>query len=219
MTIKIEVHERVNFTEEEVKKHKQACEDAVKVLNSKRFKERFLKEKLTSVEGLTNLQIYEKLMSGVDLFNKAVDRDIDVFVEMYYKNNRVVGYTTPSINKTYLNRKFFSGYDAADVACNMVHEYLHKVGFDHNSASETSSVPYAIGYLLEKCIREMWLNPSLYEESVDGEELPPPVPVETKPEPVPVPTPEPAPQTPPERKMYCKRLWYTLWTKKVCWFE
>jgi hypothetical protein len=213
MAISIDVHERVNFTPEEVKKHQQACTDAVKVLNSKRFKERFLKEKLTSVEGLTNLQVYEKLMSGVDLFNKTADRDIDVFVEMYYQNNRVVGYTTPNINKTYLNRKFFSDYDAADVACNMVHEYLHKVGFDHVSAKESTSVPYAIGYLVEKCIREMWLNPGLYEESVDGVESP-------KPEPKPTPV-EAKPETVPEvpKQLYCKRLWYTLWTKKVCWYE
>ena len=164
--INIQVHERVNFTKEEIEKHILAVNNAVKVLNSKRFKEKFLKLKLTNTDGLNNTQIYDKLMSGADDFNPEVDRDIDVYVEMYFKNNRVVGYTKPSINKTYLNRKFFRSFDAADVACNLVHEYLHKVGFDHYSAKEHSSVPYAIGYLVEDCIREMWKNPSLYDDLI-----------------------------------------------------
>lgn len=206
MSITIQVHERVNFTSAEVEKHQKACEEAVKVLNSKRFKELFLKEKLTNKQGFTNLEIYEKLMSGSDKKNPEADRDIDVFVTMYYKNNKVVGYTYPSIKETYLNRKFFSSYDVADVACNLIHEYLHKVGFGHDSASEDSSIPYAIGYLVEKCIREMWLNPGLYDDT----EAPIEEPIE---EPVEDDEPEDA------KKLYCKRLWYTFWTKKVCWYE
>jgi hypothetical protein len=204
--IHIEVHERINFTKEEVEKHILAVNDAVKALNSKRFKQNFLKLKLTNTDGLTNLEIYEKLMSGADDLNPAVDRDIDVYVEMYFKNNKVVGWTKPSINKTYLNRKFFKNFDSADVACNLVHEYLHKVGFDHHSAKEHTSVPYAIGYLVEDSIREMWKNPGLYEDDDLTVETPVEQPVEVE-EPVEA------------KKLYCKRLWYTLWLKKVCWYE
>lgn len=201
--IHIHVHERVNFTPEEKVKHEKAVEEAFIVLNSQRFKNKFLETKLSSTEGLTNLEIYEKLMSGYDEFNKEVDRDIDVSVEMYYKNNKVVGYTYPTTHKTFLNRKFFKSFDTADVACNLVHEYLHKVGFDHKSAKEHTSVPYAIGYLVEECIRELWYNPGLYEV----ERVEPPEVTE-------------APEPPSDAKvMYCKRLWYTLWTKKVCWYE
>lgn len=201
--INIHVHERVNFTPEEIEKHEKAVEEAFIVLNSQRFKNKFLETKLSSTEGLTNLQIYEKLMSGYDEFNKEVDRDIDVSVEMYYKNNKVVGYTYPTTHKTFLNRKFFKSFDTADVACNLVHEYLHKVGFDHKSAKEHTSVPYAIGYLVEECIRELWHNPGLYEV----EPVEPPQVTEG---------PEPSSDA---KVMYCKRLWYTLWTKKVCWYE
>jgi hypothetical protein len=203
--INIQVHERINFTPEESEKHAKAVEEAWIVLNSQRFKEKFLKLKLTSSEGLSNLEVYEKLMSGYDEISKESDRDIDVYAEMYYKNNRVVGYTSPSTRKTYVNRKFFQNYDTADVACNLVHEYLHKVGFDHKSAKEHSSVPYAIGYLVEGCIRELWLNPGLYEVE----------PLETTNQ-----NTNESPEIPEEaKKMYCKRLWYTLWIKKVCWYE
>lgn len=220
----IDIHEQTNFTAEEKKIYAEAKVAVEKVLNSKRFKTKFLAAKLTNVEGLTNEKIYTKLMSGIDLFNKTADYDIDVYVEMYYKNNRVVGYTTPSINKTYLNRKFFSQYDAADIACNMVHEYLHKVGFDHESASEHTSVPYAIGYLLEACIREMWAKPKLYNDEPEVKPVPVEVPEpETTPEPKPLPNPlpEPKPEPVPEsvKKKVCKRLWYTLWLKEVCWYE
>lgn len=210
MALTIQVHERVNFTPKEVAKHKQACIEAEKVLASKRFKDKFLEKKLTNNLGHSNIKIYEMLQSGSDNFNKEVDSDIDVYVEMYYKNNKVVGYTTPSINKTYLNRKYFTGYDAADVACNLVHEYLHKVKFDHKSASEHTSVPYAIGYLVEECIREMWKNPGLYDESATALELP----VET-----PIEYPEKNDIPVEAKKLICKRLWYTFWTKKICWFE
>ena len=200
--ININIHERINFTDKEILKHEKAVEEAYIVLNSQRFKEKFLTTKLTNTEGLSNFQIYEKLMSGYDELVKQEDRSIDVYVEMYYKNNKVVGWTTPSSERTYLNRKFFQNFDTADIACNLVHEYLHKVGFDHNSAKEHTSVPYAIGYLVEECIRELWHNPGLYEVEIVAQ--PPSLPEEV---------PEEA------KKLYCKRLWYTLWTKKVCWYE
>lgn len=202
--VSIDVHEMINFTEEESKKYKRAVAAAKFALNSKMFKDELMKLQLTSVEGDTNLQIYEKIRSGVDLFNKEVDNDLDVYVTMYYKNNKVVGYTNPSTNKTWLNRKFFSQYDEADIACNLVHEWLHKAGFDHNSASDHTSVPYAVGYLVEKVIR------AIYKPIT---ETPKPEPV---PEPVPTPV-EPAPE--PVKKQVCKRLWYTLFIKKVCWYE
>ena len=206
MTLKIQVHERKNFTTDEVIKHVAACIKAEKVLNSKRFKELFLELKLTNTRGFTNLQIYEKLMSGSDAHNKEEDQDIDVFVEMYYKNNSTVGYTYPNINKTYINRKFFSKYTPAEVACNLVHEYLHKAEFDHHSAKEHTSIPYAVGYLVRDCIEEMELDPGLYEDDENSIEFENPV--------------EPEKDEAPEiKKLYCKRLWYTLWTKKICWYE
>ncbi len=203
--IDIHVHERVNFTKEETEKHEKAVEETYIVLNSERFKQKLLKLKLTSTEGLSNLEVYQKLISGYDEINKEADKDIDVYVEMYYKNNKVVGYTYPTTKKTFLNRKFFKNFDTADIACNLVHEYLHKVGFDHKSAKEHSSIPYSVGYLAEECIRELWHNPGLYEVKLIEEELAGSFEESEMPKEV--------------KKLYCKRLWHTLWTKKVCWYE
>ena len=150
----IEVHEQDGFTEEEKALYRRAVQKAEAALNSKKFYTEFMKSKFTSTKGLSNQEIFDMLMSGIDMFNKAEDHDIDVFITMYYANTRVVGYTNPSTCKTWVNRKFFSEYDEADISCNLIHEYLHKVGFDHKSAKELTSVPYAVGYLLERVIRE-----------------------------------------------------------------
>jgi hypothetical protein len=150
----IEVHEQINFTDEEKELYRKSVAKAEAALNSKKFYDEFLKLEFTSNKGMSNEEIYLALMSGADLFNKDEDNDIDVFVTMYHKNNKVVGYTNPSTCRTWVNRKFFSQYDEADIACNLIHEYMHKMGFDHKSAKEKSSVPYAVGYLLERVIRE-----------------------------------------------------------------
>jgi hypothetical protein len=210
--VTIDVHETVNFTDAEKAKYARAIKAAAFALNSKMFKDELMKLKLTSAEGHTNQQVYDMIRSGVDKFNKEVDHDLDVYVTMYYKNNSVVGYTNPSTNKTWLNRKFFSQYDEADIACNLVHEWLHKAGFDHISASEHTSVPYAVGYLVEKVIREIYL-PNINNPK------PEPVPVpEPKPEPQPEPKPEP-PAPEPEKVWVCRRVWWKLWLGKVCSWE
>lgn len=215
----IKVHNAKGFSEEQLEKYMKAVSKTQRVLNSERFKKKLLKLKLTNTRGFTNQQIYDKMMSGAENLDPIVDNEVDVFITMYYKNNRTVGYTYPSVKDTWVNSKFFNQYDEADIGCNLVHEWLHKLGFDHESASEHTSVPYAVGYLVEACIREMINSPELYE---DGE-VPPPIPDEAVP---PKPLPEvpdvvvipPIPVEQPKKKV-CKRLWYTLWLKEVCWYE
>jgi ssRNA-specific RNase YbeY (16S rRNA maturation enzyme) len=203
-TITFDVHEPKGFTEEELIKYFDALAITSKVISTERFKQKFLAEKLTSTQKHTNLAIYEMFMSGIDEMNKAADKDIDVFPKMYYKNNSVIGFTNPLTVTTNINRKFFTDYDAADIGHNAVHEYLHKMGFDHNSASDHDSVPYAIGFLVETCIREYWLHPELYNDIVVTE---PPV-VVTPVEPIPV-----------KLEYVCYRSWKTLWLKKVCYWK
>jgi hypothetical protein len=208
--LNIKVHNANGFTKEQLAYYTEAVVKTQRVINSKRFKEKFLKLNLTNNKGMTNLVIYEKMISGAEVLDPVIDNEVDVFITMYYKNNRTVGYTYPSTKETWVNSKFFNQYEHADIGCNLIHEWTHKLGFGHDSAKEHTSVPYATGYLVEDCIREMEKNPDLYKDEED--ELPPPIPVEPPPVPVEIPV-----ETP--KKKVCKRLWYTLWLKEVCWYE
>lgn len=200
--LKIAVNARVGFTPEEILKHETACRMLETALNSIEFKDGVLSMDLDNMEGKSNLELYRLIMSGADNFNHEADEDIDVSVELYYKNNKVVGYTNPSTIWTWFNRKFFNQYDYADVACNLFHEYLHKCGFDHDSASDHDSVPYALGYFVEKLIRKLMAGEKLTMLT----DIPPII------------IPDVLPPKKPVKVLVCYRSWRTLWRKK-CYYE
>lgn len=101
--------------------------------------------------GLTNEQIYQKILDGAETLNKISDNQMDIQIEMYYAATSTVGYTYANVSKIYANTKFYNNYSAATITGNMTHEWLHKLGFSHASSysvSRDSSVPYAIGYIM-----------------------------------------------------------------------
>lgn len=156
--LRIEVHAREGFTDTELATHQKACEALEEVINSEVFKQMVLSTYFTSKNGLTNQQILDRIYSGADTINPASDGDIDVHVIMYHKANRTVGYTYPDTHKTWVNRKFYG--DVKSIAANIAHEAMHKIGFDHSSASEHTSVPYAIGSIIEVLIdRKLEVEP------------------------------------------------------------
>jgi hypothetical protein len=168
-----------------------------KVLNTVEFRDRLLAMKFTNNLGKTNLQIYNKILSGSETLSSETDYEIDIDVQMYHENNRVVGWTKPSVIWTKLNRKFFNQYNYAEIACNAFHEWLHKIGFDHSSARDHKSIPYSLGYLVEDMIKEM--EKGVVFTTIEGEYLPVPE----------IPT-----HTP---KLVCYRSWRT-WFKKKCYY-
>lgn len=153
--VKVNVHSRKGFTQEEIDKHVTACILLEQAINSFEFWTRMSNLHLTSTRGKSNKEIYEMIMAGAEVLEPEADGEIDVWVEAYEANNRVVGYTTPGVLTTWVNKKFFDKYNYAEVACNIFHEWLHKIGFDHTSAKEITSVPYALGYLVEDLILEL----------------------------------------------------------------
>jgi hypothetical protein len=154
-----EVHNKNNFTPEEKEKFLKALEEATKIINSPEFKQRALNLKLEQALGYNSLEIYQKFMSGSDKFNTVSDKDIDVHITMFYSFRNTVGYTYPTTWFTWINRKFFSRFNEAEIAGNVVHEYMHNLGFGHNSPRDKNSVPYAYGYLVRDMIREAKVNP------------------------------------------------------------
>jgi hypothetical protein len=137
-----------NYNEDQKKKLAEAERIIAKVFNSEAYKSAVLSKKFTSTK-LSAAQVYEELFEGAEALVPAKNYQMDLTVTMYYKNNKTVGYTYPSKMTVYTNSKFHDRYTACQIAGNLVHEWTHKMGFGHSSASDRSSVPYAHNKIVE----------------------------------------------------------------------
>lgn len=96
--------------------------------------------------------IYRHILEGNETLQPDKDNELDVEVEFYYAATSTVGYTYGNSRRIWVNTKFFDKYTPPYVADNLMHEWLHKLGYKHSSAYNTCrqySVPYAIGYITE----------------------------------------------------------------------
>lgn len=148
-----------NMTSSQEAKIQKAEYKIRKVIASEAFRTRILNftyngaKKFNNNNGLTNAQIYQKILDGSENFKTSKNNAMDLNIKVYYQNSSTVGYTTPSSSYINMNTKFFNTYTANQVTRNMTHEWLHKLGFDHAtfySSSRDYSVPYAIGKIMEE---------------------------------------------------------------------
>lgn len=181
------------FSDVETLRHKSAARLLEIVVNSQEFKDAVLKKSFTTTNK-TPRQIYDLIMTGEEVLQKDVDYEMDVHVKIYHENNKTVGYTYPNTVQTWVNRKFFDSYELGQIAGNMFHEWMHKLGFSHISAKDYKSVPYSLGYLVTDMIRK-WEAGTRYKDLY------------------------PDPLIKPIGKKVCQRDVKTLGLKKSCWYE
>lgn len=129
------------------------------VVGSEEFRKRVLNftyngaKKFNNNNGLTNAQIYQKILDGAEKLQPAKNNAMDMGIKTYYQYSSTVGYTTTGSKNINMNTKYFNSYTANQVTRNMMHEWLHKLGFGHAvsySKSRDYSVPYAIGSIMEE---------------------------------------------------------------------
>ena len=80
---------------------------------------------------------------------------------MYYSLRSTIGYTYPDTLRIWINRRFFRSFRPSQVAANLIHEYMHKLGFTHdynNTPTRKFSVPYAVGRLIREMIDSNQIN-------------------------------------------------------------
>lgn len=148
-----------NYDEKSLKKVQKAFEIMEKVVNSEEFKNRVINFRNTKGErafasnkGLSNEEVYEIFMEGRETLQQETPGEMNFYLKMYNRTwSRVIGYTSPETNVINTNWKFFKNFTPDSVAGNLAHEWVHKIGFDHLSAAEHDSAPYAIGEM----VREM----------------------------------------------------------------
>lgn len=153
-----------DFTSVQEEKMLKAVERLKLAINSVEFKEKVLNHKVgeefTFVDnaGLSNEEIYKKIMEGKEDLLPEIDYEMDVDVTMYYKSSSTVGYTYPDTTRTWVNSRFFNGYSLGEVAGNVSHEWTHKLGFEHsfsNNSKRPYSVPYAVGTIVREIVDQM----------------------------------------------------------------
>jgi len=147
------------------KKIEQAAELIKEVVASEEFKNRVLnhryngKKQFANNNGLTNRQIYNKILEGAEQLRPSKDNEMDLDLELYTDNStNVVGYTYPNTNRVWMNNKYFSKNTPALVTTNMMHEWLHKLGFGHDAKATPQrpySVPYAVGYIVRDLAKKL----------------------------------------------------------------
>ncbi len=147
----------VNFEIEQEEKVQKAIEIIKTVIATKEFRNKVINftyegdRKFVDNGGLSNEEIYMKLLKGAEKLRPEDDFEMDLELELYYSSRNVVGYTYPNTVRIWMNTKYFIPYTPAQVAGNIFHEWTHKLGFNHASSysvARDSSVPYAIGYLV-----------------------------------------------------------------------
>lgn len=147
----------MNMTSAQKTKYNKAVSIVKKVIGTESFRKKVLnymyagRKQFANNNGKTNSQIYQSLLDAAEKLKPIKNNTMDLGVKMYYTNNSVVGYTNPSITYINVNTKFFNTYAANQVAGNLFHEWLHKLGYGHDSSPTSKrpySVPYAIGYMV-----------------------------------------------------------------------
>jgi hypothetical protein len=154
----------VNFNTSQERKIKAAIKMIKKIISSHEFKERIMnyeykgKKGFIDNKGLSNEEIYQLILEGAEeRSGMRKDNTMDVEVELYYQATKTIGYTYPNTDRIWINKKYFAQYTPIKVADNLMHEWMHKLGFSHSSKwseEREHSVPYAIGYLIEELAKK-----------------------------------------------------------------
>ncbi len=154
----------VNMNSTQASKLDRALDLVKRVIASEAFRSKVLnhtyggRKTFKDNGGLTNLQIYNKILSGAEKLMPSKDNEMDASIEVYRENSNTVGYTMTNSSKIYMNTNFYNNYSAAEVSGNLMHEWLHKLGFKHAvsySYSRDFSVPYAIGRIMESLAKSV----------------------------------------------------------------
>jgi hypothetical protein len=154
--LKVNFTKLENFKPDEIEKINKSKVVIEEILNSKEFK---LKVENHTYEGkrmfvdteLSNEEVYAKIMRGAESYSLLPDGNMDIGLSMYYSMSSTIGYTYPASDTINLNRKHHNGYDEYSQPQNIVHEWTHKLGFEHAqkwSKSRDYSVPYGVGSIV-----------------------------------------------------------------------
>lgn len=131
-----------------------------RIFSSPEFRKKILKHQFEGHyafdqnQGLTNAQIYRKILAGAEKLMPENNNMMDVEIELYTNmESNVLGYTKSRTKRIWMNTKYFYRHTPGELAAHLTHEWLHKLGFDHEKQKTPNrrySVPYAVGYIVKE---------------------------------------------------------------------
>jgi hypothetical protein len=176
--LKINVTTASDLTSEEKEKIDIAANYLQGVVNTEEFKEfvlnyywfkeiqtgmlwwkKYRHEKMTNFHDtdLLNFEVYNLIMSGAETLDPSHDKTANIYLHIDRRfRRRVIGYTYPTTKWQWIYDWAFKSFTIPEIAGNIFHEWLHKIGFEHEykySFSRNHSVPYALGTYVEQTIK------------------------------------------------------------------
>jgi hypothetical protein len=164
----LKISDRDNLTAAQSRKLDQAIAITNQVINGPEFKSRVLafkylgKSGFAQANGLTNAQVYDILMSGAEIFPKktGADQVADMLVTIYtppwYKSfSSAVAFTSTSDAYLHIYNKYYNSSALSDLSATLMHEWTHKLGFDHDfnsTARRPFTVPYGVGTIVSDIV-------------------------------------------------------------------
>jgi hypothetical protein len=138
------------------------------VVNSPEFKEEILKADFHGETSLwknrANIEIYKHIMSGQETLRPEIDGVANVDLSVFnpnWKNKNVVGYTYMHVLTQWINRTYLRTRHYLYIASNILHEWGHKLGFQHDH-KRTARRPFSICYQLNVILKK--LSPKFIEQ-------------------------------------------------------
>jgi len=127
--------------------------------------------------------IFAHFMSGREDLNPVNDGVMNIDIDDYYTWKNVYGYGYAGTSTIYTNTKYFDVAKLVEIGSNLVHEWTHKIGFDHDfkaTSRRNNSLSYLSNLIYELAHAE-------YYKYIPNNSL--------------------------DRVIYCKRKWYAPWKK------
>ena len=155
----------IGFSKSRETKIYDATDVIRKVVSSPEFKDEVLghtyqgKRAFADSKGLSNSEIYKKIFEGAEKLtpekNNTMDLDVELFTDL---KSVTIGFTKTNSSRIWINTKYFNSLDVESVAANLMHEWLHKLGFTHDVSATVKrnfSVPYAVGRIVARLGRKL----------------------------------------------------------------
>lgn len=128
------------------------------VINSSIFRDKiYVMDKsgeTSKYKDVSNSEVYQMIMKGAEVLDPQVDYEMDIFIDDYFSLKRVIGYTFKTTKTIFVNTRYFDSRPSSLIGSNILHEYGHKLGFDHdfsNTPRRPKSICYQLNRVYEEC--------------------------------------------------------------------
>ena len=111
---------------------------------------------------MSNQQVYDFLMGGAEEYpvqseaNQLADMRLTIYNPPRYRSqSSTLAFTSVDDPYLHIYKKYYQSATVAELSNTLVHEWTHKMGFDHDydeTPQRPYSVPYGVGDIIEELV-------------------------------------------------------------------